>query len=779
MPDPCCPCDLLAHPPKPDIPAGLARLPRQLAGFPEYRLAMLREIGLHRPLRDWRARQGRDFGLMLLEMWAYVLDVVGFYDERIANETYLRTALRRPSLRRLVELIGYLPRPALGSSVVLSAIGEGPQPSVLPAGSGFRSQAFDDEPPQIFESETEICLAPRQNEWTLAPVRETVPGPRLYLDPPTAGLTKDQLVLFRPATGSPSAGRLVDASPEEALDGTTYIRLRVDPPPSLGSSVDLAAVEVLAPSQRAHPNRSITSVIGESSWTLAVLDGLYPQIKDRDAVLVQRASGVRAGLVEGVGTVDVGVTAAVTVPATWIYFTPGLPTDWVNEFDQLAFHFHLVDAGRLIRPAKILLARDDVHGAALESPSEPLELDPPDALQLHDADDRGVQVDGSVAIDPLTGDGQVSLAQSEGEFSRALRTPVKVYGNLVAATRGESVFNEVIGSGDASQSFQSFALGKKPLTYFNDTAHPSGRRSTLEVRVNGLLWKEVPSFFGTAPATEVYIVRQNDDEESIVTFGDGVRGARLPSGVENVLATYRFGAGAAKPPANAITQLARPVEGLRRVLNPVAAGGGADADQPADIRKNASTSSLTLGRAVSLLDFEALAREFGGVLNARAAWAWDESWQRAVVRVWFISDGGDIAADLRAQLIGQADPNTPLTVCEARALEAEMVIDLEVESRYEPATVESAVIATLTGPESGLLALERVPIGDTFFRSRLFEQIAAVEGVAAIESVMVSSPEPELANGPLPAMVSTPEGSYWNFLAGLQVGGGGETTVKC
>ena len=44
---------------------------------------------------------------MLLEMWAYVSDVLGFYDERIANETYLRTAHRRPSLRRLVELLGY------------------------------------------------------------------------------------------------------------------------------------------------------------------------------------------------------------------------------------------------------------------------------------------------------------------------------------------------------------------------------------------------------------------------------------------------------------------------------------------------------------------------------------------------------------------------------------------------------------------------------------------------------------------------------------------------
>ena len=38
----CCPCDTLIHPAKPDIPAGLSALPRQLAGFPEYRLAIAR-----------------------------------------------------------------------------------------------------------------------------------------------------------------------------------------------------------------------------------------------------------------------------------------------------------------------------------------------------------------------------------------------------------------------------------------------------------------------------------------------------------------------------------------------------------------------------------------------------------------------------------------------------------------------------------------------------------------------------------------------------------------
>ena len=187
----------LIHPAKPDIPAGLSALPRQLAGFPEYRLAMLRDIPTYAPLAGWRAREGDDLGIMLLEMWAYVLDVLGFYDERIANESYLRTAVLRPSLRKLVELIGYQARPALAASVVLAAIADGNRPVVLPPRTGFRSDAFEGEPPQVFETEVEHTIHALKNEWTLGPVRERFPSDEFLLEANTAALTAGQLVLLR------------------------------------------------------------------------------------------------------------------------------------------------------------------------------------------------------------------------------------------------------------------------------------------------------------------------------------------------------------------------------------------------------------------------------------------------------------------------------------------------------------------------------------------------------------------------------------------------------
>src|SRR5687767_12614068 len=85
-----CPCDKPEEPGLERTTAGLSSLPRQLRAFPQVRRALLAGIAGRAPLAGWNARGQRDLGLMWLEMWAYVGDVLGFYDERIANEAYVR-----------------------------------------------------------------------------------------------------------------------------------------------------------------------------------------------------------------------------------------------------------------------------------------------------------------------------------------------------------------------------------------------------------------------------------------------------------------------------------------------------------------------------------------------------------------------------------------------------------------------------------------------------------------------------------------------------------------
>ena len=60
---------------------------------------------------SWTTRSADDFGIAFLEMWAYLGDILTFYQERIANEAFLRTTVRPQSTTLLVSLIGYRPGP--------------------------------------------------------------------------------------------------------------------------------------------------------------------------------------------------------------------------------------------------------------------------------------------------------------------------------------------------------------------------------------------------------------------------------------------------------------------------------------------------------------------------------------------------------------------------------------------------------------------------------------------------------------------------------------------
>ena len=121
------------------------------------------------------------------------------------------------------------------------------------------------------------------------------------------------------------------------------------------------------------------------------------------------------------------------------------------------------------------------------------------------------------------------------------RADAELYANVALATHGEST-SEVLGGGDGSRTYQRFTLQKFPLTY-TSAETPSGGETTLEVRVNDLKWTEVPAFFGHGPHERIYTSRRDDDGVTTVQFGDGRTGARLPTGRENVSATYRTGIG--------------------------------------------------------------------------------------------------------------------------------------------------------------------------------------------------------------------------------------------
>ncbi len=56
---------------------------------------------------SWTSRSEADFGIMLVDLWAYMGDVLHFYVDRAAAETFLRTATQRDSVLAIANLLDY------------------------------------------------------------------------------------------------------------------------------------------------------------------------------------------------------------------------------------------------------------------------------------------------------------------------------------------------------------------------------------------------------------------------------------------------------------------------------------------------------------------------------------------------------------------------------------------------------------------------------------------------------------------------------------------------
>jgi hypothetical protein len=790
-----CPCDQLV-PPELNIPAGLDTLPRQTRSFPEVRRALLAAIPQQPALSQWRARNTQDLGLMLIEMWAYVSDVLNFYDERIANEEYIRTAVRRPSLRKLVEMLGYVPAPGLAAHVTLAAIAEGRTQVILPAGTGFRSDAFTDPntgarlPPQVFEIGIDTPIHPLKNEWPIGPQPDNVSTQAtpteaaqgttigifrnfLVFSPTGLGLTPGKLAMITAGNVS-SAARVTSATTFSGKDGKTYVEVGFATSIQIPASVkDASTISVQIPTVFATVSQNQpTDGTPALNGAVVHLDRVYNQLHTNDPVIVTLPPSEGTPSVDTVVKVELaqvnipGATATATVTnndddtsTTTVTTIQGIASVTKVTFSgsflssppatDFNFAFAFVPGGTVTTVGKTELAPGDFSSGV--SITGVVQV-PPDAIAgsngsfvetqnflVADVDKKGADFDGALLINS-TGRATLTAAHTT-DFPPILKTPITAFGNLVEATRGESVTGEVLGSGDPRQSNQQFQLKKSPLTYI-PASNDVGRITTLSVFVDGVLWREVLTFFNCGSQSPVYTVRADDNQNSIITFGDGVRGARLPSGVNNVIANYRFGSGAAAPPAGAIQQIARSVIGLRAVRSPVAAFPGRDPDTPDQLRQAAPRTALLFKRLVSLDDFQGFASTYAGVVKATADFVFNEDQQQPGVTVTVI---GDVDTDaLRKNLIALAEQSLHIDVIQAQPIEVDLTLNLEIDTKFVSDDVRAAVVAALVEPTTGPLAPAQAAIGPgQFLASPLYATVQGVPGVVSLQSASIKLEVPE------------------------------------
>jgi hypothetical protein len=793
-----CTCRHHEHPTPIDIAPGLQRLPRMVASYGAFRRAMLGDASAHSELDAWVAREPGDLGVLLVELWALACGIVAFADETICHECYLRTARLDGSLRRLVGLLGYRPRPAVAATADVSFRVTGRNPVTVPVGTALRSGAVGEHPPQVFELAEELVAHALANGF------DVVPGPDDEIaesSPGTGVATFGELTVLVEAPGLVSGSPVLVWTPDDTVvqqvtrvtrlrgPGPQRVVLRLATPVSLAAGTRWEDVTVATPTLTAglwtlvvtgFTQSAISTTGGITSLTLSSLQRLYAV---GDAVVLQRGDRFRWFTVTSVQETTYRVAPDVaysfddddyTLPGASTVVTrlvldasinsaghrdPGDTESWGEaQAAEITVRGGWVTAGTFESPIATTLAdaADPLDvGTDLDAPWSEHQ---PDRFTVVDRDGRAVTAAG--AIDWPSG--EVSLEEVEA-WVPPLRFPVRLDGNVGLATRGETVLGEVLGSGDAALTNQVFTLAKSPLTYLGPSASTGDEvaTSTLTVWVNGIRWDEVPHFVGPGPADRVYVVRHTDDHGTEVVFGDGVRGSRLPTGQDNVVADYRHGAGAIHPPAASIAQLVRPVDGLAGVVNRAAAYGGSDAAGPEELRADAPRSALMLGRIVSREDAAAAARETPGVVTAVAWYAWNPDRLASGIVVRYIGDPG-LAEGLRGRLRALAECDVRVDALVSPAQAVAVTVTLVPDPRRRADDVAAAVRAALTG-EGGVLTPAVLGIDGPLFRSRLAAAVVGTDGVQAVTGLLLDGAVFDQVG------VAPPEGWYLDAVTGLTV----------
>ncbi len=313
------------------------------------------------------------------------------------------------------------------------------------------------------------------------------------------------------------------------------------------------------------------------------------------------------------------------------------------------------------------------------------------------------------------------------------RDTVTIYGNVVKATHGETR-QEILGSGDGSKDLQSFELKQFPLTHVS-ASNPTGVDSTLEVLVNDIQWHEADSLAALSSNDRRFITKTNDEDKTTIMFGNGKEGRRLPTGMENVMAHYRNGIGRpGNVRANQISLLASKPLGVKEVINPLRASGGANRENRDQARKNAPLAIKALDRLVSVQDYEDFSRVYAGIGKAHAVELSNGRQQLVHVTIAGaedipIDETSDLFRNLRQALHDFGDPHQPIQL----AIRELMFVVISARVGILPDYRWETVATDLRSKLLDVFSFERRELGQDVVLSEVLSVMQAVRGVAYVD----------------------------------------------
>jgi hypothetical protein len=148
---------------------GLSAIAYRIGTYASFRESMIEAVSHTPELASLLTRNDDDYSITVIDMWAAIADVLTFYQERYANEVFLRTARQPESIRRIARLLDYRPRPGVAALAQLALVLDPGTSLQIPVGLKVQSTPAQDRQPQTFETIEAIAADARFNRLRVYP----------------------------------------------------------------------------------------------------------------------------------------------------------------------------------------------------------------------------------------------------------------------------------------------------------------------------------------------------------------------------------------------------------------------------------------------------------------------------------------------------------------------------------------------------------------------------------------------------------------------------------
>ena len=281
--------------------------------FDGFRQSMLDYASVTFP--EWTGRSRADFGVTLVDLFAYMGDILSYYGDRIANEAFISTATQRSSLLAHASLLGYTPFGYVASTGTVTFKTDAGQGTavVLPAGTKVSTDYIAEiDGSLVFETNTEVTVPATGGQVTANVTQgETQGSTAKILNAGAANQANINVVQIGTSDATLDQKFILPNSP--VIEGS--VRVFVDDTASGNPAAILEWVQVASLLSAGPDDRVYSVKVEENGTTSATLgdgvNGYIPPTGVRVYAVYRTGGGVRGNL--DINTVRNFVNAVVGV----------------------------------------------------------------------------------------------------------------------------------------------------------------------------------------------------------------------------------------------------------------------------------------------------------------------------------------------------------------------------------------------------------------------------------------------------------------------------------